>query len=55
MKNNSGSSRVELEIINGDGSSIEKTFSFPQCYSVKPGEEFYSKLKEYFQDKISWR
>jgi DNA polymerase-3 subunit alpha len=55
MKNNSGSSRVELEIINGDGLSIEKTFSFPEDYSVKPGEEFYSKLKEYFQDKISWR
>ncbi|MBE3138556.1 MAG: hypothetical protein IMZ63_01935, partial [Actinobacteria bacterium] len=55
IKNNSGSSRVELNVINGDGSGIEKTFSFPQCYSVKPGEEFYSKLKEYFLDKISWR
>lgn len=55
MKNNSGSSRVELKIINGDGSNVEKTFSFPEVYSVKPSEEFYSKLKEYFQDKINWR
>jgi DNA polymerase-3 subunit alpha len=55
IKNNSGSSRVELKIINGDGSSIEKTFSFPEGYSVKPSEEFFNKLKEYFQDKIIWR
>jgi DNA polymerase-3 subunit alpha len=55
MKSNSGSSRVELKIINGDGSSIEKTFSFPEGYSVKPSEEFFNKLKEYFQDKIIWR
>lgn len=55
MKNNSGSSRVELKIINGDGSNVEKTFSFPEVYSVKPSEEFFDKLKEYFQDKINWR
>lgn len=55
IKNNSGSSRVELNIINGDGLSIEKTYNFPEGYSVKPSEEFFSKLKEYFQDRIFWR
>ena len=55
IKNNAGGSRVELKIMNGDGSSIEKTFSFPEGYSVKPSEEFFNKLKEYFQDKIVWR
>jgi len=55
IKANSGNSRVDLKIVNGDGSSIERIYNFPEGYSVNPSEEFFNKLKEYFNDKIIWR
>jgi len=55
IKSNSGNSRVELHMFNSDGLSVEKIYNFPTDYSVKSGEEFFGKLREYFKDKIIWR
>ncbi len=54
IKDFSGSTGVELKILNGNGSSAERIFNFPDNYKVTSDNLFFEKLKEVFKNKLSW-
>lgn len=54
IKDNTGQTSIELQVVKANSNIIEKTYNFTDNFKVNPEEPFFDKLKKVFGNKITW-